>query len=159
MLNMEQMQFETKGKGKWYLARQVDCCLDQVSVEQEECAREMEEQKKEQQKVTAQLQKVQEENRRLQELLREKEAESQALRKKLFAVGKTKPEEIRPEMGLEKSIQHQKKVREGLEQERDDLIETIRLLRQLRDHFHAAVRSDAQDLVNQLDTLESKGIL
>lgn len=129
MSETEQMNFRTKGK--WYLAEDVDNALNRLAVEREELSRELEALK-----------------RRLR---------TEAGNAEDTSAQKTGP--VLPEGNIENSVLHQKKVREELEQERDELIHTIRMLRRLRDTFQASIRRDAQMLTGKLDEMESKGIL
>lgn len=179
---LEEVKFKTKGK--WYDAFQVDNFLDEMLVEFDRFTRENSELKEQLQKGSADLEQqtdgLKNENgilkAELEELKSENgklKAEIQELKREAAKLAETQ-KEIKPEPVPEQkpdaemdaaagqavnSVSHQKRIVEELEQERDELIANIKMLRRFRDNFKTAIRNDAAKFLQNLEEMESNGLL
>lgn len=177
---LEEVKFKTKGK--WYDAFQVDGFLDEMLVEFDRFARENTELKEQLNKGSAEREQkndgLKNENGILKSEIEELKSENSKLKNEILelkreaaqlaeAQKEVKPEP-RPEPRKEPDIaaaqavnsaSHQKRIVEELEQERDELIANIKMLRRFRDNFKTAIRNDAAKFLQNLEEMESNGLL
>lgn len=115
-----------RAKGKWYLAQQVDSFLEELSVLAEEDSREGEE-------ALERVEALQRENRQLK-------GELEAVKASLAQQKAASPQE------------HQRRVCQELEQERDGLIQDIKALRRYRESFRQGLQQEAEKFLEELET-------
>lgn len=177
---LEEVKFKTKGK--WYDAFQVDGFLDEMLVEFDRFTRENTELKEQLKKSTdvkvqqedglknenvilkSELDELKAENNRLKAEIQEMKREALRLAEARKEVKPEPKPEPKPELDSAavqavNSASHQKRIVEELEQERDELIANIKMLRRFRDNFKTAIRNDAAKFLQNLEEMESNGLL
>jgi len=173
---LEEVKFKTKGK--WYDAFQVDGFLDEMLVEFDRFTRENTELKEPLKKssdernrqndglrneksiLKTEIQELKNENGKLKaEVLELKREASRLTKAQKEAKPEPKPEPDSAAGQPVNSASHQKRIVEELEQERDELITNIKMLRRFRDNFKTAIRNDAAKFLQNLEEMESSGLL
>lgn len=173
---LEEVKFKTKGK--WYDAFQVDHFLDEMLVEFDRFTRENTELKEQLKKgadrqehqsdglrnengiLKSEIEDLKNENGKLKaEILELKREASQLAEVPKEPEPEPKPEPDSTAGQAVNSASHQKRIVEELEQERDELIANIKMLRRFRDNFKTAIRNDAAKFLQNLEEMESNGLL